>query len=286
MATEIIIPPKPFTYADGTPAVAGQVNANFDKLFDENFTVAGYNYFGWWRFDNGLAFNASNAFESVSDVDLRPILREGDKIRWFHETTGTQRYGWVSHVDYNDTVANRTYIQVIGDTVLNEAVVLNSIGVSRVANPDGWPQDPDFGSISTTDTTERNEASVSSSTIRNSWGGTSFNITVPRGKWVISGSWHFRSTNIAANNAYRTRTGLATSTNSNNSQFELIYTSRTPNDGVGTHAGGVSFDAQREVYLTNTTTYHVYTQQQGTGSTHQLINNVQTLVVRAKPNYN
>jgi len=180
MATEITIPPKPFTYADGTPAVAGQVNSNFDKVFDENFTVAGYTYFGWWRFGNGLEYNAANAFQSVSDVDLTTILQEGDKIRWFHDPTNTQKYGWVSHVDYDDTVANRSYVEVIGDTVLDETVELDSIGVSRIANPDGWPQDPDFGRIIQTKTTS---TTIASDTFVEF--SSDFRLNLPRGRWRI-----------------------------------------------------------------------------------------------------
>jgi hypothetical protein len=207
MATEITIPPKPFTYADGTPAVAGQVNSNFDKVFDENFTVAGYTYFGWWRFGNGLEYNAANAFQSVSDVDLTSILQKGDKIRWFHDPTNTQKYGLVSHIDYDDTVANRSYVEVIGDTVLDETVELDGIGVSRIANPDGWPQDPDFGAVIVRDTEDR--------TLDTGLGAfQSFSqiaIDLPRGDWELTYSTAVRINRSTAA-ILRVRTTLVLST--------------------------------------------------------------------------
>jgi hypothetical protein len=211
MATEITIPPKPFTYADGTPAVAGQVNDNFDKVFDENFTVAGYTYFGWWRFGNGLEYNDSNAFQSVSDVDLTTILQEGDKIRWFHDPTNTQKYGWVSHVDYDDTVANRSYVEVIGDTVLDETVELDGIGVSRIANPFGWPQDPLFGAVAYESSSFASQASPTSGTFYKM--DSSANVTVPRGRWIRSINSSVRGVRVD-NGAIAQRITLSTTTTS------------------------------------------------------------------------
>jgi len=86
-----------------------------------------------------LQYNDANAFQTTTDVDLTSTLQVGNKIRWEHGTTGGVRYGIVTARDYDSTVADKTYIEVIGDEILNETVELDSIGVSRVANPEGFP---------------------------------------------------------------------------------------------------------------------------------------------------
>jgi hypothetical protein len=254
MATEITIPPKPFTYADGTPAVAGQVNSNFDKVFDENFTVAGYTYFGWWRFGNGLEYNDSNAFQSVSDVDLTTILQEGDKIRWFHDPTNTQKYGWVSHIDYDDTVANRSYVEVIGDTVLDETVELDSIGVSRIANPFGWPQDPDFGAVIFTSGANITQSSPASGT----WYDISTSATVvPKGRWRV-----FFGVNVVGTATQTIWTTVSTSATSKTINSLSVRSQQTTTGTLIDYHSG-----EADITVSSSTTYYLISKVDTSGAT-------------------
>jgi hypothetical protein len=139
MAVEVEIPVKPHTFVDGTPAIGAEVNANFDKIIDESYTTIGHAFNGWFSSPATFEYHSANSIKTTSDVDLTSLLQEGDKITWEHGTTGGDRFGWISFIDYDDTVANRTYIEIIGDEVLDEAVVADSVGISRVANPYGWP---------------------------------------------------------------------------------------------------------------------------------------------------
>ncbi len=95
---------------------------------------------GWNPFTAGVAleFNSSNSLRTTTNVNLSSLIQVGDKIRWEHSTTGGVRYGTVSVSNYNSTVTNRHYIEIVGSTVLNETVVANSIGYSRYVNPLGF----------------------------------------------------------------------------------------------------------------------------------------------------
>jgi len=129
-------PAVPFNIVDGI-----ELNERFEGLVD-TLSLMGYYAKGWIpvSIDGGFEYNTANSIRTGSDIDLTSTIQEGDKITWEHGTTGGDRFGWVSFIDYNDTVANRTYIEIIGDTVLDETIVSTSVGISRIANPDGWPK--------------------------------------------------------------------------------------------------------------------------------------------------
>jgi len=152
MAVEVEIPVKPHTFVDGTPAIGAEVNANFDKIIDESYTTIGHAFNGWFSSPATVEYHSANSIKTTSDVDLTSLLQEGDKITWEHGTTGGDRFGWISFPDYDDTVANRSYIEIIGDEVLDEPVVADSIGVSRIENPFGFPAEfiftPIYGGFS------------------------------------------------------------------------------------------------------------------------------------------
>jgi hypothetical protein len=200
----------------GTPAVpqnivdAIELNDRFEGLVD-TLSLMGYYAKGWIpvSIDGGFEYNTENSIRTGSDIDLTSTIKEGDKITWEHGTTGGDRFGWVSFIDYNVTVANRTYIEIIGNTVLDEAIVSTSIGVSRIANPDGWPQDPNFGAV--TFTAGGSISTTSASIVQLG----SVQISVPRGRWRVSLSsvGGVRNAGGAQNNLVG-RLGLSTSTSS------------------------------------------------------------------------
>lgn len=89
-----------------------------------------------------LEYNSVNSVKTTTDVDLTNDIQVGDKITWEHGTTSGIRYGVIIKIDYDSTVANRTYIEVYSGTdyaVLNEVILANSIKFSRIGNPLGYP---------------------------------------------------------------------------------------------------------------------------------------------------
>jgi len=121
---------------------AVELNERFTNIRDI-FGVSGYYGKGWIPVEpsGGFEFHATNAIKTISDINLTGDLRVGDKITWTHTPTGGDRFGIITRINHNSTVANRTYIEIFGFTVLDESVVANTVGISRVAFPAGWISD-------------------------------------------------------------------------------------------------------------------------------------------------
>jgi hypothetical protein len=89
-----------------------------------------------------LEYDSANSVKTTADVDLTNDIQVGDKITWEHGTTSGIRYGVIIKIDYDSTVADRTYIEVYSGTdyaVLNETIVASSVKFSRIENPLGYP---------------------------------------------------------------------------------------------------------------------------------------------------
>ena len=134
-------PSKTYSFTPGTGIRSSQTNTNFDDVFDV-FEEDAYLAKGWFAVDNAsFEYHASNAIKTTSDIDLTVILQAGDKIT-FEQATDGEKFGFVTAIDYNSTVANRTYIEVYGGTdydVDNEAITADTVGFSRGRAPYGWP---------------------------------------------------------------------------------------------------------------------------------------------------
>jgi len=124
---------------------AVELNERFTNIRDI-FGVSGYYGKGWIPVEpsGGFEFHATNAIKTISDINLTGDLRIGDKITWTHNPTGGDRFGIITLINHNSTVANRTYIEIFGSTALDESVVANTVGVSRMTNPIGWSDTIDF----------------------------------------------------------------------------------------------------------------------------------------------
>jgi len=250
MAVEVEIPVKPHTFVDGTPAIGAEVNANFDKIIDESYTTIGHAFNGWFSSPATVEYNSANSIKTTSDVDLTSLLQEGDKITWEHGTTGGDRFGWISFIDYNDTVANRTYIEIIGDEALDEAVVADSVGISRIANPFGFPTDPDFGRIEQVNSTDYSQDVVSDIT----WYHIAFGsqtIVVPKGRWNLQYlvSVAPRLSNVTTHNNFVQEVALGTSATAN----RLALSSRVSGSTSGFHYE--TLEANIPIQITAQTTY-------------------------------
>jgi len=193
------------------------LNDRFEGIRD-TLGIGGYYGMGWLPVGTAFEYHSANSIKTTSDVDLTSLLQEGDKITWEHGTTGGDRFGWISFVDYDDTVANRTYIEIIGDEVLDEAVVADSVGISRIANPFGFPQDPDFGQI-----TAKTGGASQVSPSENVWYNLGGSISIPRGRWLLAYSTNAAGTrgDVSATGTYIVdlRLGLSTSSSGDPSSF-------------------------------------------------------------------
>lgn len=178
-------PSKTHSFTNGTVAQAPQVNTNFNDIFgvlEEDAYLAK----GWFLVDNAsFEYHASNAIKTTSDVDLTSILQAGDKIT-FEQATDGEYFAFVTKLNYDDTVANRTYVELFvyeQNAVEDEAITANSLAMSRSKNPWGFPLDEAGWSITTVNSTDYSQA-VTSDTSWYNLG--SISITVPAGAWLLT----------------------------------------------------------------------------------------------------
>ena len=134
------------SFTANTLAKASEVNANFTDLLNE-FEDNGYIAKGWIAIDNAsFEYHASNAIKTTADVDLTGLLQVGDKLT-FEQATDGEKFFFITAIDYNSTVANRTYVQLAAGTdydVDNEAITANTLGFSRKERPWGFPNSFDY----------------------------------------------------------------------------------------------------------------------------------------------
>jgi hypothetical protein len=225
------------------------LNDRFEGIRD-TLGIGGYYGMGWLPVGTAFEYHSANSIKTTSDVDLTSLLQEGDKITWEHGTTGGDRFGWISFIDYDDTVANRTYIEIIGDTVLDEAVVADSVGISRIANPFGFPTDPNFGRIEQVNSSDYSQDVVSDTT----WYHIAFGsqtIVVPKGRWDLQYLVTVapRLSSVTTHNNFVQEVALGTSAIAN----RLALSSRVSGSTSGFHYE--TLEANIPIHITAQTTY-------------------------------
>lgn len=93
---------------------------------------------GWNRiYQTGFEYQSTIGIKTSTDIDLTSFLGRGDKIRMEQVTTGVTFWN-VKNINYNSTVANRTYIEFEQSGVANN--VINSVEFSKNITPSGFNQ--------------------------------------------------------------------------------------------------------------------------------------------------
>jgi hypothetical protein len=204
-------PAKTHTFVPATVAKSSEVNTNFDNAF-VMYETNGFLFNGWYPLATGtLEFNSANSFRTTADVNLTNQLQVGDKMTWEHTTTGGDRFAFITAINYNSTVANRTYIEVYCGTdysVLNEAIVSNTVGYSRDRAPFGFPLDRTKWRLTFSDS--------GTSAFRNNTTlgeiNSALRLNVPKGNWIARLYHHGGISNNSAVVGMYARMGLSTST--------------------------------------------------------------------------
>lgn len=135
-------PQKTHSFIPVTVAKSSEVNTNFDNVFDM-YDTTGYLFDGWFPLAGAsLEYHATDAVKTTTDVNLTDDIQVGDRVTF--ENPG-EKFFTVQNINYNSTVANRTYIQLTGATVANSAITTNTVGFSRHIRPYKFPAVPFFG---------------------------------------------------------------------------------------------------------------------------------------------
>jgi hypothetical protein len=93
---------------------------------------------GWNRiYQTGFEYQSTIGIKTSTDIDLTSFLGRGDKIRMEQVTTGVTFWN-IKNINYNSTVANRTYIEFEQSGVANN--VINSVEFSKNITPSGFNQ--------------------------------------------------------------------------------------------------------------------------------------------------
>jgi microcystin-dependent protein len=131
-------PAKTYSFVPTTVAKSSEVNTNFDNAFAP-YDTTGYLYDGWFALAGGsLEYNSADSVKTTADINLTEDIQVGDKVTF--EQSSTEKFFTVIAIDYNLTVANRTYIQLAGTTsVANSAITANTVGFSRYERPYKYP---------------------------------------------------------------------------------------------------------------------------------------------------
>lgn len=136
-------PAKTYSFVATTVAKSSEVNTNFDNAFNM-YGTSGYLYDGWFALDGAsLEYHATDAVKTTADVNLTNDLQVGDRVTF--EQSSTEKFYTIININYNSTVANRTYIQLTGNTVANSAITAGTVGFSRHIRPYKFPAVPFFG---------------------------------------------------------------------------------------------------------------------------------------------
>jgi hypothetical protein len=91
---------------------------------------------GWnWIYQAEFIYNDTQSIKTTSAVDLTSMLSIGDKIQTNQVTTGIT-YWQIQFIDYNSTVANRTYIKFTRTGYTNNTI--NSVEYSKNLIPSGY----------------------------------------------------------------------------------------------------------------------------------------------------
>lgn len=126
--------------------VGGTVAINNSMITDERQAVDLFSnnlVSGWASINYGLEFNDSTSIKTSSNIDLTNIISVGDKFTFTQSST--IKYFYVEDINYNSTVASRTYIKLrgySGATVANST--LSKVQFSKINKPLNFPIAPIF----------------------------------------------------------------------------------------------------------------------------------------------
>ncbi len=176
----IIAPAITYKFQAQTEAVASQVNQNFEDVISL-FETDTYYWDGWLAPSGfSLVYNSANSLESSSDVDLTGILQEGDKIT-FEQSTNGEYFCYITKVDYDTTVSNRSYVEVYTynqTDIVDEALLVDTLGFSRFASPANFPPRGDDGWVTEIDFGDKSKTGAG-------WSATSTTFNLPTGNYEI-----------------------------------------------------------------------------------------------------
>ena len=148
------------TFAPTQRSSSSEVNTNYDDIV-EQFLLGTYNSNGWRVGTFELVYNSSNSLESATDVDLTSLLEPGMKIT-FEQATNGEYMGFITHVDYDTTVSNRSYVEVFvydQTDIVDESLLVDTLGFSRQSLPEGFPT---YGTVPLSDFSFTNTGNVAS----------------------------------------------------------------------------------------------------------------------------
>jgi hypothetical protein len=234
---------------------AGVTTITNANITDKRSLVTTANTSGWHRLTGAtLVYNAANSFSTAVGVNLTSTIQVGDKLLWEHGTTTGNRYAFITKIDYNTTIANKTYIEVYCGTdyaVLNETIVASSVYFSRIKAPFGFPLNPDKWTIKVTDTADRTFNTPTAGT----WNNISqLDTVIPIGVWMVRYNVHLYVTR--ATNGIAEIAGTFSTTNNSETDNEMTSLSRVRATTDGSRVEGNNTVTKIKIFnVTSSTTY-------------------------------
>lgn len=241
------------------------VAAEADALWDHSST-------GWVAFPSSITLTYSSADDPTYVVstssDLSSYIQKGDRIKFTNNSTTF--YGIVTAID-------STTMTLYGGTdydVANSAITAPYF--SHMKSPYGFPMDTTKWSVTTTDTSDRQQTSPSQNTWYNLG---SVNIVIPIGSWKTSYQ-------CAPSPLYNTSTSVnqyVTLSTANNSESDSDFTVFSYSSGA---SGNIRHDMPifREKFLSlaSKTTYYLNSKTDNASQTQlNLRNSIQKTIIRA-----
>jgi len=194
-------PAKTHSFAPTTVIKSSEVNTNFDNSFAP-YDTTGYLYDGWFALAGAsLEYNSADSVKTTADVNLTTDIQVGDRVTF--EQSSTEKFYTVININYNSTVANRTYIQLTGDAVANSAITAGTVGFSRHIRPYKFPAVPFFGNGTSGLINGKIVPSVASNNLTvaiKTMAGTDPSVSNPVGIWIGNNlRWITSSLAVTAN---------------------------------------------------------------------------------------
>ena len=138
-----------FEVETGNPAVpnnivdANELNDRFSAIVD-SLQFNAYLGQAWMPMEiSGINFDYNTANSITSDSNLTAVVQVGDKIT-FEQATDGEYFAFVTKIDWDTTVAGKTYIELFvyqQNDIEDEDITGGTVGLSRAKNPWGFPLD-------------------------------------------------------------------------------------------------------------------------------------------------
>lgn len=122
---------------------ANELNDRFSAIVD-SLQYNAYLGQAWMPMEiDGTTFEYNTANSITSDSNLTAVIQPRDKITFEQETDG-EYFAFVTKIDWDTTVADKTYIELFvyeQNAIEDEDITGGTVGLSRAKNPWGWPKD-------------------------------------------------------------------------------------------------------------------------------------------------